>query len=91
MELLCRKFKGTSYEYSFTIEDYFKFCGKHDGTGQLFESFLKLNRNYEENYIQEEFVLGMNLLEEYCKQCEGEADPDDDDYKTKIKNISSGL
>jgi hypothetical protein len=33
----------------------------------------------------------MDLMAEYLKEFEGEADPDDDDYKTKMKQISSGL
>jgi hypothetical protein len=30
-------------------------------------------------------------MEEYKKQCEGEHDPDDDDYNTKINAINAAL
>jgi hypothetical protein len=44
------------------------------------EALLGAEQYYEERYIHEQFIIGLNLEEEYRKQCAGEHDPDDDDY-----------
>ena len=80
IEELCRDCKGTSYEYSLTREDYHKYCTRHEGDGDEFERFLTLNRYYEEKFIEEQFIIGNDLFEEYKKEMEGEHDEDDDDY-----------
>jgi hypothetical protein len=91
VEILCRDCKGSSYEYGLTRDDFWSYCQKNDQDGQMWEGFLKLNKYYEDTYIEEQFIIGQNLMAEYKKQCEGEHDPDDDDYKTKINAIKAAL
>lgn len=57
----------------------------------MFDEFLKLNSYYEETFIKDQFILGLNLMAEYQKQQECEHDDDDDDYKTKIDTIKAAL
>ena len=89
--MLCRDCKGSSYEYGLTRDDFYKYCQKNDEDGEMWEAFLGLNKFYEDTYIQDQFIIGQDLMAEYKKLCEVEHDPDDDDYTTKMNAIKAAL
>ena len=61
-EMLCRDCKVTSFEYSFIREDFWRYCTKYDEDGEIWQQFLMLNSYYENTYIQEQFIIGTNLI-----------------------------
>ena len=85
IEQLCCECRGTLFEYDWARSDYERYLNVHEADSEKFQAFLNLNNFYEVKWVNEQFIIGQNLMRDYQKSIMPALEDDEDSYLTMIK------